>query len=120
MGYYTEDLTKQANKKFAYKSIQWFAEFNLLHLEYIGEHGLPDCYKDFKEFLFDFYPDFSWNKRMKDEIRVILTDSRFPEIEKKIKKAYAFDIRKELEKAAGEIDIRKEREEADGERRNKI
>lgn len=75
---------------------EWFAELQILLLDHISWRGLPDCYKSFKDFLYDFYPSFSWNERAGDEMEIVVKDVRFDAISERIKKLFDFDIKHEL------------------------
>lgn len=75
------------------------AEYQILHLVDISERGLPDCYDSFKDFLFDFWPDFSWKKEQSDpEVRAVLDDPRFKEIVPVLKNTWGVDMEEELQK----------------------
>jgi hypothetical protein len=74
------------------------AEFQILHLQHIAEHGLPDCYDSFGSFLFDFYPDFSWTPHASmTQMQAVVNDTRFPHIAQQIQNMFGFDMRAELE-----------------------
>lgn len=76
---------------------RWFAELNLLHLQEIGEHGLPDCYDKPEEFLYDFWPDLPWDAKSQRAVaRLILDDPRFPAIRAAVQAATGLDMEHEL------------------------
>ena len=73
--------------------IPTLAEYAILHLIDINERGLPDCYKVFGDFLYDFWPDFSWNCLDRvPEIQAVLDDSRFKEIIPALNAEWGIDI----------------------------
>lgn len=85
-------------------SAAWFAEYNLLQLNHIAEFGLPDCYKSFKDFLYDFWADFSYD--MVDRfvsINLMLGDERWANIQNQIKEKFDYDISSELVNALVDI-----------------
>lgn len=78
----------------------YHANFAILQLQHVAEHGLPDCYTSFGDFLCDFYPDLSWNASHSSiEIQLILKDDRFDAIVDSIKKDWEHDMRAELQAA---------------------
>jgi hypothetical protein len=89
----------------AQNKIPVLAEYAILHLQEIAKNGLPDCYKSFDEFLYDFYPDFSWNPdESSKEIQAVLNDPRFKEVVPILKKDWNIDMKEELEKAIVQIE----------------
>ena len=89
-----------ATAKFETYSDAWFAEVRLLDLLRTSRIGLMDCYDDFENYLFDFYPGFGWRgDAMKRQVRLILADPRFGLIAEDIQAKFSFDIRAELEQA---------------------
>jgi hypothetical protein len=42
-------------------SIAWYAHYNMLTLEYIAKHGVPDVYKAPDERMWDFFSNFSYD-----------------------------------------------------------
>lgn len=73
----------------------------VLELLYIVEHGLPDVYDSFDAFLYDFWPNPTWNQDgQRKDVRTILEDPRFNEIiQPGILRDWNFDMRRELEAA---------------------
>lgn len=56
-------------------------ELQILHLIEIAKNGLPDCYKSFNDFLFDFWPDFTWDiEKSKKEAKAVFKDPRIKKI----------------------------------------
>lgn len=94
----------QATDKFPRHSNEWFAEYNLLHLQQISEKGLPNCYASFQDFLYDLYPDFSWDDRRDEQINLILADTRWPAIEQGIQRLFDFSMTKEFQQAKEDED----------------
>jgi len=81
----------------------WMVERQILHLQHIAENGLPDCYEDFEEFLYDFYPGFAWGDPDREEqIKAVLADARFAAIAEAIQRDWDFDLRADLVKAITE------------------
>ena len=81
------------------------AEQQILHLVDISENGLPDCYGSFDEYLYDFWPDFSWTSQSRVEVRAVLADSRFKRIVPVLKETWGVDMVEELRKGLDEIEI---------------
>lgn len=94
-------MMESALSKGEHDSIPNSVEFNLLHLEGVAADGLPDCYDDFDDFLFDFYPGFSPHT-MHEEIRLVIDSPRFAAIANRIQADWGFDMRAELEEAYAE------------------
>ena len=85
-------------------NIPTLAESQILHLLEINEQGLPDCYKSFGEFLYDFWPDFSWNVlKSVGEITAVLNDARFKGIVESLNSEWNIDIVQELAEGITEI-----------------
>lgn len=79
-------------------SMRWFAEYNLLHLQHVGEYGLPNCYVSAEDFLYDFWPDLPWDLRGQRAVaRLMLSDPRFPAIRDAVQASIGHDMRVELE-----------------------
>lgn len=77
----------------------WFAEIRLLDLERTARIGLMDCYADFAESLYDFWPGFSWDQQARArQIDLVRADPRFPAIAAAIAAEFGFDIAAELDK----------------------
>lgn len=94
------DRRRKAN---AQNAIPVASENQILHLIQISEEGLPDCYKSFTDFLFDFWPDFSWvPQEAKLEVQAVLSDSRFKEVAPILKEAWDVDMKEELTRALTE------------------
>lgn len=80
------------------------AENQILHLVDIAERGLPDCYTSFKDFLYDFWPDFSWTpKKSIPEVEVVLADPRFKKIVPVLEETWGVDMEKELQDGIDEF-----------------
>jgi len=97
-----EDAAIQAaaTAQFERGSNEWHAECQLLRLQENAELGLMDCYGDYAESLYDFYPGFSWDEAAQlDQIVLVLTDARFPAIAEKLRETCEFDIQAELNAA---------------------
>ncbi len=57
---------------------QWFAENQILRLLDVCANGLPDCHKNFDDFMFDLWMNFSWNKEETlEQIKIIQVDPRY-------------------------------------------
>lgn len=68
-------------------------EYQILHLIEIAKNGLPDCYKFFEDFLFDFWPDFTWEaEKSKEEALAVFEDSRIKEIIPILNKTWNIDM----------------------------
>ena len=61
--------------------------------------GLPKVYKNFKDYMWDFYPDLPWNSSANISIKHILMEKKFKPILEGVKKQFNFDLEKELQKA---------------------
>ncbi|MFA5766303.1 MAG: hypothetical protein WC919_00070 [Candidatus Paceibacterota bacterium] len=96
-------MMAEASKVGEMHSDAWFVEFNLRHLEGVAANGLPDCYDDFEDFLWDFYPGLSWKpEERKNQIRSILDSPRFAAAAAQIQSDWGFDMRADLEKSDAE------------------
>lgn len=90
--------------KYPSGSIRWFAEFNILQLKHVATHGIDPVYANFREFLFDFWPDLPWNEDSIEVIDLILSDIRFKKfIYPEIKKKYRFDMKRDLIEGRNEM-----------------
>lgn len=68
----------------------------------IDNKGLPDVYDSFRDYLFDFYPDFSWNGDSKVELQWLLDDADWRNLAGEIKYKYGFDFVDEIKQAITE------------------
>lgn len=95
-------LMEQAVKLFPNDRSMQLAEHNRLQLLHVTEHGLPNCYSSFTDFLWDFYPDFSWDSKMVNEILYIMDHESFNTIVNGIERDWNFNMRDEFNKAVAE------------------
>lgn len=59
---------------------------------------LPDCYNSFEDFLWDFWPNFSWNSEGRaPQLKFLLALAGIDEVCEEIKTKYGFDMKEELE-----------------------
>ena len=66
-------------------------------LEAAVANGLDSVYSDINDWLFDLWPDFSWNDAdCVAEIDLVLADPRFNDIKTGFQTQFAFDIEAEL------------------------
>jgi hypothetical protein len=73
------------------------AEERILYLIEICISGLPNCYASFTDMLYDFWPNFSWNKeKLNTEVQIVLADPRIHTIAKTIAKDWGHDMIDEL------------------------
>jgi hypothetical protein len=96
----SDERRAQAAKVDPARGLCWFAEYNLLQLQHIGERGLPTCYEEAEEFLYDFFPDLPWN--LPDQqavVRLMLADARWPATHAAVKETTGLDMTVELKKA---------------------
>jgi hypothetical protein len=83
----------------------WHAEYQILHMQRVGEHGLPDCYTSAHDFLCDFWADFPWNQKAQHAaVQLTLDDPRFPAIVEAVQQSIGIDLRAELRAALTEPD----------------
>lgn len=69
-------------------------------LQSILKDGLPKCYKDFNEYLFDFFPDFSWTvDDTLQEMAALLGDERWLQLARLVKAEFGFDFEKQVQDA---------------------
>lgn len=68
----------------------------VVRLEEILKNGLPACYKTFDQFLFDFFPDFSWNQDSLDEYAALLADTEWCALAEQVKAKYGYDFKEEI------------------------
>lgn len=70
-------------------------------LDYV-KNGLPSCYKSFKDYTYDFYPDLPWHDRdLRASLMYLL---KKPQVEfDLINKSFGIDFRQELTDALAEI-----------------
>jgi hypothetical protein len=62
-------------------SIDWFAEYSIAKLQHVADWGLPDCYKTFTDYLFDFWPDLPLgSEKALSVCFAIVNDDRFHKI----------------------------------------
>ena len=100
----SETRLEQAKINIAKNGNEILAEMQILYLEEICKIGLPDCYDTFNDFLYDFYPNFTWSAQAQvTETLEVLNDKRFSGIKTGIKKLYNFDIQAELATSVKEI-----------------
>jgi len=93
-----QESADRMTKAQAQNNIPVLAENQILHLIDIAKNGLPDCYGSFDEFLYDFWPDFSWSMTQAiPEIKAVLADSRFKKIVSVLKETWGIDMEKELQ-----------------------
>lgn len=96
----SNERAKLAFSKYGLHTNVWFAEYNLLHLQEIGEIGLPDCYKEVGDFLYDFWPNFPWKTQEHQVVvTLILGDARWPAIREAVKLKIGIDMDIELRKS---------------------
>lgn len=78
-------------------SHSWFAEYNLLHLQDVGERGVPDCYKTVSEFMCDFWPDLPWDAVGQAlVVRLMLADPRWPTIAIAVQGSIGIDLQRQF------------------------
>jgi hypothetical protein len=93
------ESSERMQKAKAQDKIPTLAEYQILHLVDIAERGLPDCYDSFEDFLFDFWPDFSWNEeKSHPEIQAVLDDPRFKKIVPVLKETWGIDMEEDLKR----------------------
>ena len=87
-----------AARLFKRGSIEYSVEWGLLTLEHVAVYGLPDCYKQFNEFLDDFYPGLSYRPSVetKQIMQLILESDRFTAIATAIQKDWGFNLRSRM------------------------
>jgi hypothetical protein len=59
----------------------------------IEKEGLPKVYKTFKDYLYDYFPDFSWNPKGSEmEFKKLLGSDKWLKLAKKVKDKYGYDF----------------------------
>lgn len=87
------------------RGLPWFAEFNLLQLQRVGELGLPDCYAQAEDFLYDFWPDLPWNgPEQRAVVCLMRHDLRWPAIVAAVRASVGLDLDAETLKALADND----------------
>lgn len=90
-------LYKLAEQLHPDSEVHRVAEERILYLTHVCINGLPNCYANFSDMLYDFWPNFSWNKEKLDaEVRIILADPRISIIAKTIAEDWRHDMIDEL------------------------
>lgn len=71
----------------------WLVRRNRIEMRLILEHGLCPAYEDFDDFLFDYWPNFSWNeKQYIIDCQTLLADAEWNELAIKVKAKYGYDF----------------------------
>lgn len=98
------ERSRKATEKYSTLSLPWFAEYAILKLEELGEHGLWTCYRDAEDYLWDFFMDLPWHQEKRRlVIKMILNDPRFPDVIASIKEGQeGFDFKEVLDGALTE------------------
>lgn len=78
-------------------------------LKDICENGLNPVYNSLEDYMWDMYPDFSWNNRSIKEARYLLQDNEFSQYAEIIRLKYNFDLVQNLTESI--IEWTKEMEE---------
>jgi len=99
---FDQQLMNNVQKMFLNDRSMQLAERNRLVLIDVVDRGIPDCYDNFVDFLYDFYPNFSWNNDMVKEVEYIMNHESFTHIVDSIKEVWDYDMRKEFEDAVAE------------------
>jgi uncharacterized Zn finger protein len=69
------------------------AKMLLEQLKGINENGLDKVYTDFKDYLYDMYPDLPWNEEGQTEaINYLLNNDEFKVVAEGIKTKFDFDL----------------------------
>ena len=81
------------------------------------EKGIPDCYENFKDSMYGFWPDLSWDESIVLAIWHILSTYKFQKTLDTVQEKFKFDFRKELahglyEHLTGDFDEENKKEEA--------
>ena len=58
--------------------------------------GPNPCYKDFTAFLYDYYPDFSWDERSQQQFEALLADNTWLALAQQVKDKLDWDFVAEL------------------------
>ena len=64
-----------------------------------AKNGLPKCYKNWAEYMCDFYPDLPWDKTIVDSLKFILADEFCQGVMDLVKKNYGVNFRNEIRRA---------------------
>lgn len=70
----------------------------LNELKQYGTEGLPACYANVDDYLYDLYPDFPWDWRIIDSIQIIFDHPDFPAVRQLWLDRYQFDFSEEFNK----------------------
>lgn len=77
--------------------VAWLVRRQRIQMRLIIEHGINPVYEDFNDFLFDFWPNFSWNeKQYIVDCQTLLADAEWNELAIKVKAKYGYDFVKEV------------------------
>jgi hypothetical protein len=78
-------------------------EYQIIHLIDIAKNGLPDCYTSFGDFLFDFWPNFTWDvEKSLEEAKAVFADPRVKKIIPILNMTWNIDMEKILTAAPTE------------------
>ncbi len=78
-------------------------------LSYVEKDSLPDCYDGVLDFLYDFYPDLSWdNKGYIADLKTIMQHPEFGKVQGWFMKKHNFSMLAELNVALQEVLIQEE------------
>jgi len=78
-------------------------EYQILHLISIEKNGLPDCYGSFEDFLYDFWPNFTWSAQTAAEEAVkVFEDPRIKAIISSLNETWGIDLEEILTKTPTE------------------
>lgn len=81
----------------AKKTPEEFAEIMIQKLFSIVSSGIPKCYDDFNDYLYDFYPEFGWNGvDISIEFKALKSHNKFEEVCNEISKKFDFDFKTDL------------------------
>lgn len=81
-------------------------EKQLAEIKKIADEGLNEVYDSVSDWLYDFYPDFSWTYEGSFvEIEALLNHPQFEEVAKKFEEVHDFNIKDELKGAIKEREL---------------
>ena len=80
------------------RTLQEIVQREKARLRKLLQEGLHPIYEGkFEDFLCDFYPDFSWNAVLYDELQACLDDPEWIVLAVEVKQKWGFDFRKDMQ-----------------------
>lgn len=102
---------KQLDDKYGAYNLKRMVEGVIGYLDAAISNGLPLTYRgkdgriDATLFYQEFMLEFSWNFQAIDEVKEVLSHSKFPSIAAEFGRIYGIDLKKELEKGLKDVSV---------------